>query len=78
MSNRKDIPTWLTKDIPTWLVEEIIDLLDTYPLFSMTSKEIKQLIKELQSEAQGYIARADSLENTVAILERYLDTQAKD
>lgn len=66
------------KDIPTWLVEEITDLLDTYPLFSMTQKEIRQLIQELQSEAQGYITRADSLENTVAILERYLDIQSED
>jgi hypothetical protein len=66
------------KDIPTWLAEEITDLLDTYPLFSMTQKEIRQLIQELQSEAQGYITRADSLENTVAVLERYLDIQSED
>ena len=59
-------------DLPWYIKYDLIDLLEEYPnLFDMPESQLKEIICELCSEADGYASKASRLENEAGAIEKY-------
>lgn len=51
-------------DLTPWTKDELVDLLDEYPnLLTMSEGDLQKLARERYNTAQGYIDKANRLEN---------------
>lgn len=56
-----------------WAQDELIDLSETYPnLFEESLDELNKLAEALEWDAQGYIDKANWLENAASVLRKYI------
>ena len=61
-----------------WLEEDLEDLFEEYPeLNDMNIEQMDEFARKLYWEAQGYIDRANSIENKADILREYIKAIGK-
>lgn len=59
-------------DLTPWTKDELIDLLEEYPtLFEMSEAELNKLARDRYNTAQGYVDRANRLENEADAIVKY-------
>ncbi len=59
-------------NLTPWTKEELIDLLEEYPtLFEMSEADLNQLARDRYNNAQGYVDRANRLENEADAIVKY-------
>jgi hypothetical protein len=59
-------------NLTPWTKDELVDLLDEYPnLLTMSEGELQKLARERYNTAQGYIDRANRLENEADAIIKY-------
>lgn len=60
-------------NLSKWAQDELMDLSETYPnLFEESLEELNRLAKALEWDAQGYIDKANWLENAACVLRKYI------
>lgn len=70
-------------NLTPWIKDELVDLLDEYPnLLTMSESELQKITRERYNTAQGYIDKANRLENEAdAIIkfcmEKYVNPRIK-